>query len=278
MKRGFLKKRVTLRASKGARTSVRRNVRPQPEVTPQPYHPGLTPVRVSKPLIGNCGGRSAYPRFRGMKSALRLWSAVARHRFPHGAHLTECVRRETRGSRTPERRLMRSTLSAILQPPLRPKAVSPLRFATAVHNAGAVQLRPGARTSVRRNVHHHQTVPRFQGSPETLSVVLANITDSGTRKQIGISTFLRTEVRVPAMECGGSTPLWIRHAWHGGVVLSNEPEFPRNAQPGGGSRAIHRRLGTTTPFQVCPRYPKRRPAGALHGAGAVQPCPLIFRR
>ena len=51
-------------------------------------------------------------------------------------------------------------------------------------------------------------------------------THSKTPDPIGKATYLRTEVRALPMECGGSTPLWIPHAWHGGVVSFHEPGRP----------------------------------------------------
>ena len=80
------------------------------------------------------------------------------------------------------------------------------------------------------------------------------------------------------MECGGSTPLWIRRACHSEVVPFPKPAIPHNTPHGGavtkpGRSANHRRLATPARPHGCPRYPKRRPAGALHNAGAIKQRP-----
>ena len=159
---------------------------------------------------------------------------------------------------------------AVLQSSARPNAVSPLRFAPAVHNAGAVQLRPGARTSVRRNVHPQPEVASFPGFRDAApaSVSKPRKENCGSLSAFprfcGLKSALLSAGAIQQraarterpMDCGGSTPLWIPHAWHGGVVSCHEQ---KSGRPQKAQRTTKQKLASTS-----------KPARSFHPWSAVQ--------
>ncbi len=136
--------------------------------------------------------------------------------------------------------------------------------ATAVRNAGAVHQRlirrprPGARTSVRGNVHPQPEVASIPGFRDAApaSVSIPPIQKLPNRSAYPRFCGLKSARR--PMDCGGSTPLWIPLAWHCGVVSFYEPDDGAPAC----SRLRPMSVNNTTPVEIqsCGTSAANRPA------------------